>query len=134
MALAQRRAYVAQTSFAETGHFCDTLDGALGFSGPALVRIHTPSPSRHGFPSRRTLQQARLAIRCRAFPLFRYDPEGEGVFGAGSRLKGELVTHPRLVVLSEISTVNKDRLYELLIPRINSRDKPLTGTNRKSTS
>ena len=93
MALAQRRAYVAQTSFAEADHFCDTLDGALGFSGPALVRIHTPSPSRHGFPSRRTLQQARLAIRCRAFPLFRYDPEGEGVFGSRISLEGNPEPH-----------------------------------------
>jgi len=88
MALAQRRAYVAQTSFAETAHFCDTLNGALGFAGPALVRIHTPSPSRHGYPSRHTLEQARLAIRCRAFPLFRYDPEGEGVFGSRITLEG----------------------------------------------
>lgn len=93
MALAQRRAYVAQTSFAEPTHFCETLEGALGFSGPALIRIHAPSPSRHGFPSRCTLRQARLAVRCRAFPLFRYDPEGEGVFGRRISLEGNPALH-----------------------------------------
>ncbi|MCP3868124.1 MAG: hypothetical protein GY703_08540 [Gammaproteobacteria bacterium] len=88
MALAQRNAFVAQSSFAEPRHFCKTLDEAVSFDGPALIRIHTPSPSRHGFPTHQTIEQARQAIRCRAFPLFRYDPCSKGVFGTRVSLEG----------------------------------------------
>ena len=82
MALAQRRAYVAQTSIAEPAHFRHSVREALGFAGPALIRVHAPSPGRHGFAANRTLEQARLAVSSRAFPLFRYHPAGQGVFGS----------------------------------------------------
>ena len=88
MALSQRHAYVAQTSIAEPDHFHQSLSEGLRFTGPALIRIHTPSPQRHGFPPQQTLQQARLAVACRAFPLFRYQPEAEGVFGLRISLEG----------------------------------------------
>jgi len=88
MALAQRNAYVAQCAIAETGHYRQCLREALGFSGPALIRLHAPSPGRHGFDSDRTLQQSRLALSSRAFPLLRYHPGGEGVFGSRISLAG----------------------------------------------
>lgn len=88
MALAQRGAYVAQTSIGDGAHLRATLREALRFTGPALIRIHTPSPGRHGFATDATLERARAAVRCRAFPLFRYHPQGEGVFGARLDLSG----------------------------------------------
>jgi pyruvate-ferredoxin/flavodoxin oxidoreductase len=88
MALAQRCAYVAQTSIADPGHYRATLREALAFTGPALIRVHVPSPGRHGFPAEDTRVQARLALESRAFPLFRYHPRAEGVFGKRITLTG----------------------------------------------
>lgn len=88
MALAQRDAYVAQTSIATPGHLRQSMREALNFTGPALIRLHAPSPSRHGFASHDTLAQASRAVDGRAFPLFRYQPEGEGVFGSRITLDG----------------------------------------------
>ncbi|MBU0500324.1 MAG: pyruvate ferredoxin oxidoreductase [Gammaproteobacteria bacterium] len=90
LALAQRNAYVAQSSIAEPGHLRRSVRNALRYGGPALIRVHAPSPGRHGFASDRTLAQARLAVQSRVLPLFRYDPEGKGVFGSRIDLDGNI--------------------------------------------
>jgi len=88
LALAQRNAFVAQTSVADSAHLGQSMLGALGHEGPALLQVYAPSPERHGFASRQTLVQAQLAMDCRALPLFRYDPAAAGVFGARITLDG----------------------------------------------
>lgn len=88
MALAQRNAYVAQSSFAAPEHLRESVRGMLRFAGPALLRLHAPSPERHGFPASETLAQAHLAVESRTLPLFRYDPQAEGVFGSRLNLDG----------------------------------------------
>ncbi|MCP4702259.1 MAG: pyruvate ferredoxin oxidoreductase [Gammaproteobacteria bacterium] len=88
LALAQRNAYVAQTAISHPSHFLDSVKAAFSYAGPALIHVHTPSPERHGFPTDKTLIQARLAVESRTFPLFRYDPNGEGVFGSRLDLSG----------------------------------------------
>jgi pyruvate-ferredoxin/flavodoxin oxidoreductase len=82
LALAQRHAYIVQTSIANPSHFLNSLEEALDFAGPALIHVHTPSPEQHGFAPHQTIKQAELAIKSRVFPLFRYHPEGDGVFGS----------------------------------------------------
>lgn len=81
LALARRDAAVAQTSLGAPTHFLESLEKGFDFEGPALFHIHAPSPGRHGFATDRTLEQARLAVETRTFPLFHYDPKAEGVFG-----------------------------------------------------
>ncbi len=88
LALAQRRAYVAQTSIGVPAHMRKSVQGCMKFAGPALIRVHTPSPERHGFPMDQTVAQARLAVNARAFPLFRYEPDKDGVFGSRITLDG----------------------------------------------
>ncbi len=88
LALAQRKAFVAQTSIADTAHFAESLLHALRHAGPALVQAYAPSPRRHGFAPRESLAQAQRAVDCRALPLFRYDPAAEGVFGSRISLDG----------------------------------------------
>lgn len=88
LALARRGACIAQTSLGAPGHLMRSLTAAFGFQGPALLHLHAPSPARHGFAPERTVAQARLAAEARVFPLFLYDPRGEGVFGSRLSLEG----------------------------------------------
>jgi pyruvate-ferredoxin/flavodoxin oxidoreductase len=88
LALAQRNAFVAQTSVANSAHLGKSMLEALDFGGPALVQVYAPSPERHGFVPKAALAQAQLAIDCRALPLFQYNPNAEGVFGTRIKLEG----------------------------------------------
>ncbi len=88
LAMARRRACVAQTSLAAPEHLMRCLETALGFEGPALLHLHAPSPLRHGFAAEHMLRRAHLAVEARAFPLFLYDPQSEGVFGSRLSLEG----------------------------------------------
>lgn len=87
-AMAQRQAYVAQTAISNPDHFMESFKAALDFTGPALIHVHTPSPERHGFAPSKTLEQASKAVETRVFPLFRYDPQREGVFGSRIDMAG----------------------------------------------
>ncbi len=82
LALLGRKAYVAQVSIAHGDHFVDGVTTALAFDGPALIHLHAPSPQKHGFPPQRLHEQAALAARTRAFPIFTFDPNAGGVFGS----------------------------------------------------
>lgn len=88
LTLSQRGAYIAQTCTAVPDHLAASLEGALGHPGPALLQVHAPSPSRHGFPADATLERARMAVEARVLPLFRYDPRADGVFGSRIDLGG----------------------------------------------
>jgi pyruvate-ferredoxin/flavodoxin oxidoreductase len=103
LALAQRSAYVAQTSVANPVHLGESVLGALAFEGPALIQVYAPSPTRDGFPSKQSVQQAEGAITSRALPLFRYDPRGEGVFGSRISLDGNPATDEMLVAKGDES-------------------------------
>jgi len=82
MAMSQRSAYVAQTSIADKTHFQQCVHDLLKNNTAGLICVHTPSPQRHGFAPEQTIKQAELAIQSGQFPLFQYNPEKEGVFGA----------------------------------------------------
>ncbi len=81
MAMSQRKAYVAQTSIADSNHFQRSVHELLD-NNAGLLCIHTPSPQRHGFATAQTLSQAELAVKSGMFPLFQYNPQKEGVFGS----------------------------------------------------
>jgi len=92
LALAQRNAFVAQTSVADPNHLGESVLQALEHNGPALIQVYAPSPTRHGFTSEQSLRQAQLAITSRVLPLFRYDPTAAGVFGSRISLDGNPVS------------------------------------------
>jgi pyruvate-ferredoxin/flavodoxin oxidoreductase len=97
LALAQRNAFVAQTSIANPNHLGDSILKALAFDGPALIQAYAPSPASHGFASNQTVVQAQSAVAARVLPLFRYDPRGEGVFGSRISLDGNPACEDALV-------------------------------------
>jgi pyruvate-ferredoxin/flavodoxin oxidoreductase len=88
LALAQRNAFVAQTSVADAAHFGDSVLGALRHAGPALIQVYAPSPAEHGFGGDQSIQQAALAVASRVLPLYRYEPSADGVFGSRISLAG----------------------------------------------
>ena len=88
LALAQRNAFVAQASVGNPKHLGESVLQALGYEGPALIQVYAASPTRDGFAADATPEQARLAMRSRALPLFRYDPGAGGVFGSRISLDG----------------------------------------------
>ena len=88
LALTQRRVFIAQSALGAPAHLLQTLDQLLTVPGPALLHLHAPSPSRHGFPTDRTQQRAQAAVACGLWPLFRYDPTRPGVFGSRLDLDG----------------------------------------------
>jgi len=87
-ALAQRNAFVVSASIAHGEHLFREIGAALAFDGPALVRIHAPSPRRHGCATDEAPCRARLAVDARVRPLVRYDPAAEGAFGKRLSLEG----------------------------------------------
>ena len=97
LALAQRNAFVAQTSVAKPAHIGESLLEALDFDGPALIQVYAPSPTRHGFASDCSLQQADLAVTSRVMPLYRYSPLAKGVFGSRISLEGNPLLHELMV-------------------------------------
>jgi pyruvate-ferredoxin/flavodoxin oxidoreductase len=88
VAMAHRRAFVLSGSPAHPDHLARGLSDALAWPGPALIHIHAPSPTRHGFPADACLERARQAVEGRAQILFRYDPRAEGHFGLRASLEG----------------------------------------------
>jgi pyruvate-ferredoxin/flavodoxin oxidoreductase len=71
LALAHGTAFVAQTSIADPRHLDAAVGEALDHDGPALIRIYTPSPERHGLARDAAVQRARDAVRARVIPVFR---------------------------------------------------------------
>jgi len=70
------------------------VDGIRGpvsdiFANPTYMDVSIPTNGSFSYPIER------------GHTVFAYVFEGEGVFGADGRQKGETVTHPRLVVLSD---------------------------------
>jgi pyruvate-ferredoxin/flavodoxin oxidoreductase len=133
LALAQRGAYVAQTSIAASGHLRQSVREALKYNGPALIHAHVPSPERHGFAAERTLQQAELALNSRAFPLFRYHPEGEGVFGSRIDLEGN--PEPKAAWAENLNGAAMTPAdWALTERRFAARFNPLSGDEPKPTA
>lgn len=88
LGLAGRDAYVAASSVADFDHLFDSVSGAMAHRGPALLHVHAPAPTKHGFAPDQTLERARLAVAARVHPLLRYDPAAAGVFGSRLDLSG----------------------------------------------
>jgi hypothetical protein len=70
------------------------VDGIRGpvsdiFANPTYMDVSIPANGSFSYPLER------------GHTVFAYVFEGQGVFGAGVRQKGEMVNHPRLVVLSD---------------------------------
>jgi pyruvate-ferredoxin/flavodoxin oxidoreductase len=77
--LAQRDAFVLQSTVGHPGHLIQGVFEGLNQRRPALFHIYAPDPQTDGIAPEKVTEQAALAFESRAFPLFKFNPEGEAM-------------------------------------------------------
>jgi len=66
--------FVAQTSCAMPNHFYKSILAANEYDGPAVVSVYTTCQPEHGVGDNMAMEQNKLAVETRTFPVLRYDP------------------------------------------------------------
>lgn len=77
LALRRRDVFVLQTTIGNPGHGMQGIIEGLNQPYPALFHIYAPDPSTNGIAPEKVVDQAQLAFRSRAFPLFRFSPKSD---------------------------------------------------------
>jgi pyruvate/2-oxoacid:ferredoxin oxidoreductase beta subunit/Pyruvate/2-oxoacid:ferredoxin oxidoreductase delta subunit len=67
--------YVAQTVTSLPNHFYRAIREANEHPGPAVVTVYTTCQPEHGVADDASYEQANLALRTRAWPIFIHDPK-----------------------------------------------------------
>lgn len=102
-------ATIVQASVGAAADFVSSVSLALSHDGPAVIRVHAPSPSSEGFSPSEVLVRMEAAVGDHSFPTFRYDPRAPGVFGSRLTLDGNPATTaigaPSWRVLQELAGV-----------------------------
>ena len=80
--------YVAQTTPAHLNHFYRAVMDANEYPGPAVIIVYTPCQPEHGIADDASVRQSKLAVQCRAFPLFVYDPRKGSTIAERLSLQG----------------------------------------------
>ena len=74
IAMMHPRTFVAQTTCAHVNHFYKAVLRAMEFDGPSLINVFTTCQPEHGVADNMAMDQARMAVDTRAFPLLIHDP------------------------------------------------------------
>ena len=75
IAMAHPDVFVAQTTAAHPNHFYKAIMAANEHPGPAIVNVYTSCQPEHGIGDNQSYDQAKLAVDCRVFPIFIFDPK-----------------------------------------------------------
>jgi len=75
IAIAHPDVFVAQTTAAHPNHFYKAIMKANEYNGPSLINVYTSCQPEHQIPDNKSYDQAKLAVDCRVFPVFIFDPE-----------------------------------------------------------
>ncbi|MBK6742308.1 MAG: 2-oxoacid:acceptor oxidoreductase family protein [Hydrogenophilales bacterium] len=73
--MAHRSAFVAQSAISSPTHLIESFIDGLNSRRPALFNIYAVCPPEHGVGDDRAVEQSKLAVESRAYPLFRFDPD-----------------------------------------------------------
>ncbi|MDJ0868922.1 MAG: 2-oxoacid:acceptor oxidoreductase family protein [Myxococcota bacterium] len=74
--MAHRTTYVLQSTIAHPSHMIEGFIRGLKARRPALFNLYSSCQPEHGIGDDMSATQAKLAVESRAYPLFRYDPDG----------------------------------------------------------
>ncbi|MDP1527534.1 MAG: 2-oxoacid:acceptor oxidoreductase family protein [Rhodocyclaceae bacterium] len=86
--MAHRTAYVAQGTIAHVNHLLESYIDGLNSRRPALFNIYAVCPPEHGVGDDKSVDQSKLAVESRAYPLFRFDPDAGITFHQTVSLEG----------------------------------------------
>jgi pyruvate-ferredoxin/flavodoxin oxidoreductase len=86
--MAHRTTYVLQSTIAHPSHMIEGYIRGLKARRPALFNIYTSCQPEHGIGDDMSAQQAKIVVESRAYPLFRYDPDGGKTPGECFDLEG----------------------------------------------
>jgi len=86
--MAHRTAYVMSGTIAHTNHLIESYIDGLNSRRPALFNIYAVCPPEHGIGDDKSVDQSKLAVEGRAYPLFRFDPDAGTTFSECVSLEG----------------------------------------------
>jgi pyruvate-ferredoxin/flavodoxin oxidoreductase len=86
--MAHRSAYVLQGAISNVTHLLEGYIDGLNSRRPALFNIYAVCPPEHGVADDLAVEQSKLAVESRAYPLFRYDPDAGTTFSECVSLDG----------------------------------------------
>jgi pyruvate-ferredoxin/flavodoxin oxidoreductase len=76
IAMAHRTTYFLQSTIAHSNHMIEGFVQGLMTRRPAVFNLYSSCQPEHGIGDDMSHHQAKLAVESRAYPLFRYDPDG----------------------------------------------------------
>jgi pyruvate-ferredoxin/flavodoxin oxidoreductase len=88
IAMAHRTTYVMQSTIAHSNHLIEGYIDGLNSRRPALFNIYAVCPPEHGVGDDRSIDQSKLAVESRAYPLFKYNPDLGTTFSECVSLEG----------------------------------------------
>ncbi|MBI4741351.1 MAG: 2-oxoacid:acceptor oxidoreductase family protein, partial [Betaproteobacteria bacterium] len=86
--MAHRTSYVMQGTIAHVNHLLEGYIDGLNSRRPALFNIYAVCPPEHGVGDDTSVNQSKLAVEGRAYPLFRFDPDAGVTFSECVSLEG----------------------------------------------
>jgi pyruvate-ferredoxin/flavodoxin oxidoreductase len=86
--MAHRTSYVMQGTIAHVNHLLESYIDGLNSRRPALFNIYAVCPPEHGVGDDKSVDQSKLAVEGRAYPLFRFDPDAGTTFRECVSLEG----------------------------------------------
>ncbi len=88
IAMAHRTSFVLQSTIAHVNHLLEGYIDGLNSRRPALFNIYAVCPPEHGVGDDKSIDQSKLAVESRAYPLFRFDPDAAVTFSSAISLEG----------------------------------------------
>ncbi|MBI4996884.1 MAG: 2-oxoacid:acceptor oxidoreductase family protein [Rhodocyclales bacterium] len=86
--MAHRTSYVMQGTIAHVNHLLESYIDGLNSRRPALFNIYAVCPPEHGVGDDKSVDQSKLAVESRAYPLFRFNPDAGITFSECVSLDG----------------------------------------------
>ncbi|MEW5769883.1 MAG: 2-oxoacid:acceptor oxidoreductase family protein [Pseudomonadota bacterium] len=86
--MAHRTSYILQSAISSPTHLIEGYIDGLNSRRPAMFNIYAVCPVEHGVGDDRSMEQSKMAVESRAYPLFKYDPDLGTTFSECVSLEG----------------------------------------------
>jgi pyruvate-ferredoxin/flavodoxin oxidoreductase len=86
--MAHRTSYILQSAISSPTHIIEGYIEGLNSRRPAMFNIYAVCPPEHGVGDDTSVDQSKMAVESRAYPLFKYDPDLGVTFSECISLEG----------------------------------------------